>query len=420
LLYIFSSSAAPFEPGKTYSKFEAFAVLNHGGDFASAARSLANDGYGEKSFPLKANLITNQTAGTSKANAAWELCLDDEVIGDGDAQSIAGPVDGLSDGNDKRTFQMFTLGALKEKHFPDPMWVIEGLLSEGLNILAGKPKMGKSILALNLGLTVSGGGLALGDTPVHQGDVLYLALEDKFRRVKDRALKMAALAGRGSDKRLVLATEWPRCDAGGLKLLDKWVAQAERPRLVIIDVWPMFKPLSKPGSRKNAYDEDYSSFGDLKKFCDNRGINCLVLLHCRKGLSEDVLDEVSGTLGQVGASDGILVLNRSRTNNEAKVFVCGRDVDEKELSLSFDLPTLTWKSLGRSADHIKGELQKKVIGYLSNKNNSQPAKPKDIADSIGSSRQDVQKVLDRFLDRNPPPVRKLKDGWILSDDVEEC
>jgi hypothetical protein len=49
LLYIFSSSAYPFEPNKAYSKFAAFALLEHGGDYKLAAKTLAREGYGEQS-----------------------------------------------------------------------------------------------------------------------------------------------------------------------------------------------------------------------------------------------------------------------------------------------------------------------------------------------------------------------------------
>lgn len=48
LLYIFSCNALPLEMDKSYSKFEAYAVLNHGGDFAAAARDLGQKGYGEQ------------------------------------------------------------------------------------------------------------------------------------------------------------------------------------------------------------------------------------------------------------------------------------------------------------------------------------------------------------------------------------
>ena len=48
----------------------------------------------------------------------------------------------------------------------------------GLSILAGGPKVGKSILALHLSVGVAIGGCVLGKIFVQKGDVLYLALED--------------------------------------------------------------------------------------------------------------------------------------------------------------------------------------------------------------------------------------------------
>jgi Bifunctional DNA primase/polymerase, N-terminal len=45
LLYVFSTNAAPFEADMLYSKFGAYSVLAHGGDFSAAARALAILGY---------------------------------------------------------------------------------------------------------------------------------------------------------------------------------------------------------------------------------------------------------------------------------------------------------------------------------------------------------------------------------------
>lgn len=47
LLYCFSSSCPPFEQERPYSKFAAFALLNHGSDFKAAAKALKAQGYGE-------------------------------------------------------------------------------------------------------------------------------------------------------------------------------------------------------------------------------------------------------------------------------------------------------------------------------------------------------------------------------------
>ncbi len=45
-LYVFSSNAAPFDSGRIYNKFAAYAFLNHACNFANAARQLRKDGYG--------------------------------------------------------------------------------------------------------------------------------------------------------------------------------------------------------------------------------------------------------------------------------------------------------------------------------------------------------------------------------------
>jgi hypothetical protein len=41
--HVFSSNAAPFDPDRSYSKFAALAMLEHGGDFAAAARALRRE-----------------------------------------------------------------------------------------------------------------------------------------------------------------------------------------------------------------------------------------------------------------------------------------------------------------------------------------------------------------------------------------
>jgi hypothetical protein len=50
LLYVFSSNAHPFQEDTGYTKFHAFALLNHHGDFKAAARALRDKGYGRASI----------------------------------------------------------------------------------------------------------------------------------------------------------------------------------------------------------------------------------------------------------------------------------------------------------------------------------------------------------------------------------
>ena len=112
---------------------------------------------------------------------------------------------------------LITAKELQGTHFPPVSWVVHDLVPEGLTLLAGKPKLGKSWLALQIGLGVATGGEVLG-RPVEQGTVLYAAMEDDYRRLKSRLGKCAGgLAAVARD--LLLTTEWPRLDAGDWKRL---------------------------------------------------------------------------------------------------------------------------------------------------------------------------------------------------------
>lgn len=46
LFYVFSSNADPFEPERGYNPFSVYAILEHGGDFRAAAKTLRAEGYG--------------------------------------------------------------------------------------------------------------------------------------------------------------------------------------------------------------------------------------------------------------------------------------------------------------------------------------------------------------------------------------
>jgi hypothetical protein len=84
---------------------------------------------------------------------------------------------------------------LSVREIPPTRWVIKDLLPEGIHILAGKPKQGKSFLAMDWALAIVNGESVFGQYPVEQGQVLYLNLDDPSeRRLQDR--QRALLEGR--------------------------------------------------------------------------------------------------------------------------------------------------------------------------------------------------------------------------------
>jgi RecA-family ATPase len=60
--------------------------------------------------------------------------------------------------------------------FDPTRWVVPDVLPEGLSLLVGKPKKGKSWMGLGMCVAVAEGGVAFGIKRVEQGDTLYLAI----------------------------------------------------------------------------------------------------------------------------------------------------------------------------------------------------------------------------------------------------
>ena len=279
-----------------------------------------------------------------------------------------------------------TAAALLEKIFPEPRWAIPGILPEGLNLLAGKPKKGKSIFALNIGLSISLGGLALGKIPVEQGPVLYLALEDTERRLQQRLKHMLAYSDRAPEG-LHLFTKWPNMDAGGLDLLEAKILEIQNPRLVIIDTLQKFRPPAK--SNANLYAEDYGTVTQIKEVADRLGVCILLIHHLRKAESDDIFDTLSGSLGLTGGTDGNLVMQNIR--GDTILHVTGRDVEGKELALVLDPKMLAWQLLGDRAE-VQATSERQTL-FNAMKNADSEVTPKELVEITGLKPQYVKKAL---------------------------
>ena len=53
---------------------------------------------------------------------------------------------------------------------PEPRWAVAGVLPEGVVLLVGKSKLGKSWLALDAAIAIAEGGIVWGAIEVEQGD----------------------------------------------------------------------------------------------------------------------------------------------------------------------------------------------------------------------------------------------------------
>jgi DNA-binding transcriptional ArsR family regulator len=275
--------------------------------------------------------------------------------------------------------------------WPDPVWAIPDLLPVGLSVLAGKPKVGKSWLALQIAQAVATGGHALGKT-VTAGPVLYLALEDSPRRLRSRMeLQGWPVLPQGQGEFMTLgdfdAQIGPLSDPLAVTRLTDHMHRGGY-RLVVIDT------LSRAirGDQNDA-DTMTRALSPLQAAAIDLNCVALVVDHHRKanlGDTDPILD-LGGSVAKGGVSDCIWGLYRERGKYGAILHVLGRDVDECRLKLTHDHTTGCWQSEG-DADALKvTEARGKVLAALEELGG--PATCKEIVEASGADYGNTNRLL---------------------------
>jgi replicative DNA helicase len=225
--------------------------------------------------------------------------------------------------------------ALMRMNFPPYEWVVNSLIGQGLTLLVGAPKIGKSWLVLAIAAAVSiPGGRVLGTLETKQTSVLYLALEDTPRRLNDRLFKMGAAVSNS----LLIATQW----SNGATGLHAYLRQHPEIKLVIVDTFGRFAGLDD----LNDYAATTSAMARLKGIADELDLAIVVIHHAKKtgkgSEPSDWLESSLGSTGLTGAADSIIMLKRDRDSSSATLYATGRDTADLKLSLQFEGACGTW------------------------------------------------------------------------------
>lgn len=253
----------------------------------------------------------------------------------------------------KFCFVTETAKQIQQSAPPKRIYLIDGIITPGLNILAAPRKKGKSWLALDIALCVAGKEDFWGRKTEH-GKVLYFALEDHRTRMKQRIDTI--LDDEDAPEDLIIsyaagATGNIFCDN-----LDAFLQETEDIKLVIIDVLQKIRPDKKTGQTE--YAHDYEDIGKLKNIAIKHNISLLIITHTRKTRDPlDKLNEISAGTGITAAADTILMITNNKSGEKRNTLsITGRDVPETELSVVFDTDCCRWKYIGTTEElNIKKE-----------------------------------------------------------------
>jgi hypothetical protein len=259
----------------------------------------------------------------------------------------SGPIDNLINRN------CYTLNELMNTDFPEPEWIVEGLLPIGLSSLGGRPKVGKSLLALQLAYAVASGEPFLGMRTT-QRSVLYLALEDSPRRMKSRNNRQ----GNFGVVPLTFQMKWDPFDAGGKESLQ-YIAREGKYGLIVVDT------VGRLFGNMDQLDNSQMSclYGNLQTTAQECDVSLLNVDHLRKqnGFEKDPIEDLLGSTGKSAPLDTIFGLYRSNNGPTGKLVAKGRDIEEREFELSFNKDCLKWDLNGQSNNPSPGSRKWKVL-----------------------------------------------------------
>jgi AAA domain len=263
----------------------------------------------------------------------------------------------------QETFDTYTLAELATKEFPPRRWIVPHLIPEGVHLIAGKSGLGKSYWALDLGLAVANGQKAWGKIPVEQGDVLYLDLESDDQEMQLRVERLLDDGSAWPDA-FHVRHEVPTLDQNLVTMVDGWLQDHPRAKLVVIDVLAKIR-----GPRKlhgDIYLQDYAVGEALKPLAFKYHVAIIVLHHANKLIKpDDPLDSISGSTGLIGPAVVKGIFARGREQVDAKLFVTGRCVQERWIAFKYH--ACIWTYLGPAEDFERPDERRQVIAILTAK-----------------------------------------------------
>lgn len=231
----------------------------------------------------------------------------------------------------KRRFKTITHTELSRMEFKPKWQPVDGMITEGFTLFVGGSKIGKSWLCLDMAYCAAKGIPYLGRN-TESCRVLYLALEDGKRRLKDRSGILSILQECDNLEYVTTDDDGTEDDVFPVgddfrEVLDTYLEEHGHRCLVFIDVLQRVRgPIKR--SDGDAYQADYKFVRSLKRIADKHGAAIVAVHHTNKGAWKDQFHSTSGSEGLIAAADNLMMIKRERGSNIAEISLTGREVKE--------------------------------------------------------------------------------------------
>ena len=305
--------------------------------------------------------------------------------------------------NFMKTLKTVNGETLLNTYIPPIEFVVDGLISQGLHILSGKPKIGKSWLALLLCLKVATGE-KFWNFETKQGTTLYLCLEDSFARIQSRLFDLTDDA----PPDIHFATMAESIGYGIEEQIETFCKEHPNTKLVVIDTFQKIRTISND----NAYASDYRDISFLKSIADKLKIAIVLIHHLRKQKDDDPMNRVSGTTGITGGADSNFVLDKpKREGTRAKFFCTGRDIEDRSMELNFNRTSKIWDVIADSYETpeiLLEDITSTVVKFMKDEKIFSGT-PAELAERLSAyTEEEISPiVLSKRLNQNVPELEEF-------------
>jgi hypothetical protein len=289
------------------------------------------------------------------------------------------PIDALLPEEDGPRLVLTGTYAIIEGTVAPLTWVVPGYVGEGLTILAGRQKVGKTWLAMDWACAVASGGKAMGAIPCEAGGVLYVDLENGRRRVRSRLAVLHPEPTRPDLSQLAWAREAPPLGKGLVEALDGWRSSVENPLLVVVD--------ASQGPAWRTAAGEVAHLANLQGWATTHGL-AVVWLHRMRKVG-DPLVALGGSGGVFGFADAILLLDRN--GEEGTLERRGRDGEDKHSALTFAAGI--WSLVGEK-ETAQSEERTNILAVL--EAGKEAMGPRDVAEALGMRPANVRMTMSRM------------------------
>jgi hypothetical protein len=239
---------------------------------------------------------------------------------------------------------------------------VDEILPQGIFILAGAPKIGKSWLVLDICHSIAAGN-ELWEHRTTRNGVLYIALEDNHRRLQDRLKKIIKEEPPTEPLNLHLAVSAKGIHDGLMEQIDNFMAEHPDTGFIAIDTLEHIRKGEVDRKDRGLYSTDYADMQILRAITNKYdGITLMLIHHTRKMHDADPLFTVTGSTGLTGAVDGIWVLDKEkRAENKAVLSILNRDTKGYAFKLQLDVDICKWQFLGECEQSEQDDKEQLVV-----------------------------------------------------------